>query len=70
METIKYIICFLCEKHHRKVFDRWYNQDVVITLRGKIDCFILDLIQRFIPDYRRYLRANQPNYMRYTPYWN
>ncbi len=70
MKAIKFIICYLAEKHHRKVFDTWYCQDVVITLKGRFDIFILDVIQKLVPDYRRFLKHNQPNYQRYTGYWD
>jgi len=68
MKGLKYLICYLCEKHHRKVFDKWYVQDVKITWRGKIDCWVLNLIHKIIPDYRRYLRSNHVGYGRYTEF--
>jgi hypothetical protein len=71
MKTIKYIICYFCEKHHRKVFDTWYLQDSIITGRGKIDIWLLNIIQLFIPDYRRFLKKwhEDNSYIRYTSYW-
>ena len=67
---IKYMFCFLIEKHHRKVFDKWYRQDSVITLLGIIDIFLLNILQKLMPDYRRFLREKDPiKYNRYTPEW-
>lgn len=71
MEVIKYLFCYLTEKHHRKVFDTWYCQDVIITFHGKLDILILNVIQKLIPDYRRFLKKwhEDNNYQRYTGYW-
>lgn len=64
---IKYMICFLIEKHHRMVFDTWYQQDSTITSRGKLDISLLNLMQKLMPDYRSFLRDKDPvKYSRYT----
>lgn len=68
MKIIKYIVCYLTERQHRKCFDKWYYQDVKIKLRDKIDIMLLDLLFKIYPDYRSFLKEwhTGNKYQRYT----
>jgi len=68
MKLLKYIVCYLTERQHRRVFDLWYCQDVKINLHGEIDIMILNLLSKIYPDYRPFLKEwhDGNKYQRYT----
>jgi hypothetical protein len=68
MNLLKLIICYITERQHRKCFDKWYCQDVRITLLGKIDIMLLNILSSIYPDYRPFLKKwhTGNKYERYT----
>ena len=75
---MKYFLCYLAEKHHRFCFDKIYRQDRKRLIIDRIPILILNFIQKYLPDYRRYLKyqsnaryeRTKKTCERYTSQWN